>query len=334
MREEYKLRLTILTLAYIIKYMNELLKWKIYRKIRQFKYVFICLFLCFLLNFDILIFFKNVANKEVKVFSLLESIFHTDNIIPIITSLTAMLISVLTFFYDKKRDSFELDIQKLNYLEKHYEQDEQNFLDHYMVVLKRIYIFTKDNTTFILFRVERIVRRTQIALLKQPNTVSDIDDSVLENEDLLFDTIETELEKDAKTEISKIKNKIAEEKNIPIKHIKYSKNYYEAAQNSNFKWTTWYALRESYIDDLNDKDTLVFVVKINEEYKAASISGKELKDLNSKMKSRNTKNGDPQFDLYLSKNKDGSFYENRNKFDLPAFKDFDISFIKVDSKGE
>ncbi|GGE37295.1 hypothetical protein [Streptococcus himalayensis] len=123
----------------------------------------------------------------------------------------------------------------------------------------------------------------------------------------------------SKLSLHEIKDKISKTYDTSVNNIKYSKNYIDYTQENNFKWTTWYSLRESFIKNVEDDAKLIFFTNIDGRYTGVSILGKNLKDLSQKMKYRNKKSGDPQFDFYITKNEDGSFFENRNELPLDKY---------------
>lgn len=116
--------------------------------------------------------------------------------------------------------------------------------------------------------------------------------------------------------IDKVKKAISNYYKVPNKNIRYSKNYEPASVKYNLKWTTWYSLRKSFIDGIGNDEKIIFLTSVNNNYIAISLTGETIKKLSSEMQPRNSKNGDPQFDFYLSEKQSGDYVENRNNISL------------------
>lgn len=145
-----------------------------------------------------------------------------------------------------------------------------------------------------------------------------------------FSQNETErelLSKDNNT-LSEIKEKVKNHFELSsIQNIKYSKNYPEATDRGNFIWTTWYSLNNHFIQKVNGD--IVFMTFADGEYKAVKITSQNLKKLTDEMKPRNKKSGGTQFDFYITKDKSGKFYENRNNIKLDPYgvEELDLKFL-------
>ena len=123
-----------------------------------------------------------------------------------------------------------------------------------------------------------------------------------------------------------IKKLIAETKKIPVKYVRYSKNY----RDIDFLWSTWYSLDEKMIEDLHDNEFLIFFTKVDDVYKGVQLEAPQLKLLTSKMKPSNSKTGNKTYDFYIRQKDDGTYYESRNGIDLSEYnvKKVNFDFLK------
>lgn len=155
----------------------------------------------------------------------------------------------------------------------------------------------------------------------------DEDQQFVERNNFSQNEVEGELPSKDNT-LSEVKEKVKNHFKLSnTQNIKYSKNYPEATDRGNFIWTTWYALNENFIQKVSDD--IIFMTSVDGKYKAVKITSQNLKNLTKKMKSRNKKSGVNQFDFYITKDKSGKFYENRNKIELSPYevKELDLKFL-------
>ena len=123
-----------------------------------------------------------------------------------------------------------------------------------------------------------------------------------------------------------IKKLIAKNKKIPVKYVRYSKNY----KDIDFLWSTWYSLDEKMIEDLHENEFLIFFTKVDDVFKGVQFEAPQLKLLASKMKPSNSKTGNKTYDFYIRQKDDGTYYESRNKIDLSEYnvKKVNFDFLK------
>lgn len=128
--------------------------------------------------------------------------------------------------------------------------------------------------------------------------------------------------------LREVKEDIASKMKInDTKFIRYSKNYESVALESGYNWIGWYNLKKSFLDNYSEKGLkLIFFTKVGEEYKGCQIDILNLKRVINKMTPRNSKDGDPQYDLYICQNKDDTFSEKRNDINLSAYNAEEVLF--------
>lgn len=102
--------------------------------------------------------------------------------------------------------------------------------------------------------------------------------------------------------LSEIKTRIASKEKTDNMYVRYSKNYMGSSIDSVVRWKTWYTLRQNMLDGIKDDNKVIFFTKVGSSYQGCEIVGKELKRLIEKVPVRNSKNGNLQYDFYISKN--------------------------------
>lgn len=102
--------------------------------------------------------------------------------------------------------------------------------------------------------------------------------------------------------LSEIKTMIASKEKTNNMYVRYSKNYMGSSIDSVERWKTWYTLRQNMLDGIKDDDKVIFFTKGGRSYQGCEITGMELKRLIKEVPVRNSKNGNLQYDFYISKN--------------------------------
>lgn len=102
--------------------------------------------------------------------------------------------------------------------------------------------------------------------------------------------------------LSEIKTVIASKEKTNNMYVRYSKNYMGSSIDSVERWKTWYTLRQNMLDGIKDDDKVIFFTKSGSSYQGCKIAGMELKRLIKEVPVRNSKNGNLQYDFYISKN--------------------------------
>lgn len=134
------------------------------------------------------------------------------------------------------------------------------------------------------------------------------DGSLIENED------------EQENPIQVVKTKVAREHGVPMKNIRFSKNYEDDAIKDKLSWTTWYTIGKNAIDRLQDKEKLIFITKVHNKDIIFQIQGKDLKDIISEGKPRKRRRaGKEVYDLFFGQDSEGNFVEGRHKIDLQKY---------------
>lgn len=132
--------------------------------------------------------------------------------------------------------------------------------------------------------------------------------SLIENED------------EQENPIQDVKIKVSRELGVPMKNIRFSKNYEDDAIKDKLSWTTWYTIGKNAIDKLQDKEKLIFITKVHNKNIIFQIQGKDLKDIISEGKPRKRRRaGKEVYDLFFGQDSDGKFVEGRHKIDLQKY---------------
>lgn len=134
--------------------------------------------------------------------------------------------------------------------------------------------------------------------------------------------------------LSKIKTRIASKEKTDNMYIRYSKNYMGSSKDSVIRWKTWYTLRQNVIDGIKDDDKIIFFTKVGGSFQGCEIVGKELKRLIEKVPVRNSKNGNLQYDFYISKNDAISCeIENGKNINLSAYgvKELNLAYLNEET---
>ena len=131
--------------------------------------------------------------------------------------------------------------------------------------------------------------------------------------------------------LSKIKTMIASKEKTDNMYVRYSKNYMGSSIDSVVVWRTWYTLRQNMLNGIKDDDKVVFFTKVDSSYQGCEIVGKELKRLIKRVPVRNSKNGNLQYDFYISKNDTISCEsENGKNINLSAYgvKELNLTYLE------
>ena len=131
--------------------------------------------------------------------------------------------------------------------------------------------------------------------------------------------------------LSKIKTMIASKEKTDNMYVRYSKNYMGSSIDSVVVWRTWYTLRQNMLNGIKDDDKVVFFTKVDSSYQGCEIIGKELKRLIKRVPVRNSKNGNLQYDFYISKNDTISCEsENGKNINLSAYgvKELNLTYLE------
>lgn len=129
-----------------------------------------------------------------------------------------------------------------------------------------------------------------------------------------------EIEDEQENSIPDVKTKVSEKLGVPIKNIRYSKNYEDDAKKDKLRWTTWYTIGKNTIDKLQDEEKQIFITSVNGEDIIFQIQGKDLKDIISKGKPRKRRRaGKEVYDLFFGQDFEGNFVEGRHKIDLQKY---------------
>ena len=132
--------------------------------------------------------------------------------------------------------------------------------------------------------------------------------SLIENED------------EQENPIQVVKTKVSRRLGVPMKNIRFSKNYEDDAIKDELEWTTWYTIGKNVIDKLQDKEKLIFITKVHNKDIIFQIQGKDLKDIISEGKPRKRRRaGKEVYDLFFGQDSDGKFVEGRHKIDLQKY---------------
>ncbi len=99
-----------------------------------------------------------------------------------------------------------------------------------------------------------------------------------------------------------IKGMIAEKEKTDAMYVRYSKNYKGSSIDSVVIWKTWYTLRKNMLDRIKNDDKVIFFTKVGSSYQGCEIVGEKLKKLIKEVPVRNSKDGNLQYDFYISKN--------------------------------
>ena len=130
--------------------------------------------------------------------------------------------------------------------------------------------------------------------------------------------------------LSEIKTRIASKEKTDNMYVRYSKNYMGSSIDSVVRWKTWYTLRQNMLDGIKDADKVIFFTKVGSSYQGCEIVGKELKRLIKEVPVRNSKNGNLQYDFYISKNDTISCEsENGKNINLSAYgvKELNLNYL-------
>ena len=116
------------------------------------------------------------------------------------------------------------------------------------------------------------------------------------------------------------KTKVSRKLGVPMKNIRFSKNYEDDAIKDKLSWTTWYTIGKNTIDKLQDEEKQIFITSVNDEDIIFQIQGKDLKDIISKGKPRKRlRAGKEVYDLFFGQDSEGNFVEGRHKIDLQKY---------------
>ena len=116
------------------------------------------------------------------------------------------------------------------------------------------------------------------------------------------------------------KTKVSRKLGVPMKNIRFSKNYEDDAIKDKLSWTTWYTIGKNTIDKLQDEEKQIFITSVNDEDIIFQIQGKDLKDIISKGKPRKRlRAGKEVYDLFFGQDSEGNFVQRRHKIDSQKY---------------
>lgn len=129
-----------------------------------------------------------------------------------------------------------------------------------------------------------------------------------------------EIEDEQENPIQVVKTKVSRKLGVPMKNIRFSKNYEDDAIKDKLSWTTWYTIGKNTIDKLQDEEKQIFITSVNDEDIIFQIQGKDLKDIISKGKPRKRRRaGKEVYDLFFGQDSEGNFVEGRHKINLQKY---------------
>ena len=296
--------------------------WNIMKKIKLLlknHWKLLLLEIIFILIYTLSSFFVGKCQKDDYI--ILSIIFSAEFFVTILVAVGAIyswFVSKAEHDYDKNLSMLK-DIEKIRefYKDKSEEQDIVKYCQKHLEELKREKKYSKTFLYTYLNYVEdknSPLENEEEQFEKSKDKIKDI--KALSIEEVNDRCVDTKSDDSSQLSLGEIKAQISKQYNIEIDKIKYSKNYEEVAKDNDFKWTTWYSLRKSFITSLEDGAKIIFFTNVRGKYEGVIFLGKNLKDLSTKMKDRNKKNGDTQYDFYITQLQDGTYWENRNELSL------------------
>lgn len=256
-----------------------------------------------------------VDSNQIQGFTILSILFSAEFFVAMIVAIAA----IYSWLQSKSKSEYEKNLQMLKDIDniREFYRDKNDELEIIGKCQEHIdYMrtdFKNNSDTFLEIYMDYVTSKFQ-------NNDSDSDN------ELISKYSEQDSGEEKVFLLKDIKKLIADTKKIPVKYVRYSKNYKE----NGFLWSTWYSLDEKMIKDLSDNDCLIFFTKVDDVFKGVQFEAPQLKLLASNMKPSNSKTGNKTFDFYIRQKDDGTFYESRNGIELSAYnvKKVNFDFLK------
>ena len=244
-----------------------------------------------------------IDKNPVGNFTMLSIIFSNEFFVAILVAIGA----IYSWLQSKSKSEYEKNLQMLKDIDNIREfyrdkNDELEIIDKCQERIDSMRTDFKNNSdTFLEIYMDYVTSKFQ-------NNDSDSDN------ELISKYSEQDSGEEKVFLLKDIKKLIADTKKIPVKYVRYSKNY----KDNGFLWSTWYSLDEKMIKDLSDNECIIFFTKVDDVFKGVQFEAPQLKLLASNMKPSNSKTGNKTFDFYIRQKDDGTFYESRNGIELSA----------------
>ena len=256
-----------------------------------------------------------IDKNPVGNFTMLSIIFSNEFFVAILVAIGA----IYSWLQSKSKSEYEKNLQMLKDIDNIREfyrdkNDELEIIDKCQERIDSMRTDFKNNSdTFLEIYMDYVTSKFQ-------NNDSDSDN------ELISKYSEQDSGEEKVFLLKDIKKLIADTKKIPVKYVRYSKNY----KDNGFLWSTWYSLDEKMIKDLSDNECIIFFTKVDDVFKGVQFEAPQLKLLASNMKPSNSKTGNKTFDFYIRQKDDGTFYESRNVIELSAYnvKKVNFDFLK------
>ena len=256
-----------------------------------------------------------VDSNQIQEFTILSILFSAEFFVAMIVAIAA----IYSWLQSKSKSEYEKNLQMLKDIDniREFYRDKNDELEIIGKCQEHIdYMrtdFKNNSDTFLEIYMDYVTSKFQ-------NNDSDSDN------ELISKYSEQDSGEEKVFLLKDIKKLIADTKKIPVKYVRYSKNYKE----NGFLWSTWYSLDEKMIKDLSDNECLIFFTKVDDVFKGVQFEAPQLKLLASNMKPSNSKTGNKTFDFYIRQKDDGTFYESRNGIELSAYnvKKVNFDFLK------
>lgn len=256
-----------------------------------------------------------VDKNQIQDFTILSIVFSAEFFVAMVVAIAA----IYSWLQSKSKSEYEKNLQMLKDIDniREFYRDKNDELEIIGKCQEHIdYMrtdFKNNSDTFLEIYMDYVTSKFQ-------NNDSDSDN------ELMSKYSEQNSGEEKVFLLKDIKKLIADTKKIPIKYVRYSKNYKEIG----FLWSTWYSLDEKMIEDLSDNEFLIFFTKVDDVFKGIQFEAPQLKLLASNMKPSNSKTGNKTFDFYIRQKDDGTLYESRNGIELSAYnvKKVNFDFLK------
>lgn len=256
-----------------------------------------------------------VDSNQIQEFTILSILFSAEFFVAMIVAIAA----IYSWLQSKSKSEYEKNLQMLKDIDniREFYRDKNDELEIIGKCQEHIdYMrtdFKNNSDTFLEIYMDYVTSKFQ-------NNDSDSDN------ELISKYSEQDSGEEKVSLLKDIKKLIADTKKIPVKYVRYSKNY----KDNGFLWSTWYSLDEKMIKDLSDNECLIFFTKVDDVFKGVQFEATQLKLLASNMKPSNSKTGNKTFDFYIRQKDDGTFYESRNGIELSAYnvKKVNFDFLK------
>lgn len=256
-----------------------------------------------------------VDSNQIQEFTILSILFSAEFFVAMIVAIAA----IYSWLQSKSKSEYEKNLQMLKDIDniREFYRDKNDELEIIGKCQEHIddmrTDFKNNSDTFLEIYMDYVTSKFQ-------NNDSDSDN------ELISKYSEQDSGEEKVFLLKDIKKLIADTKKLPVKYVRYSKNY----KDNGFLWSTWYSLDEKMIKNLSDNECLIFFTKVDDVFKGVQFEASQLKLLASNMKPSNSKSGNKTFDFYIRQKDDGTFYESRNGIELSAYnvKKVNFDFLK------